>query len=190
MQTFLPFSVFFFYTSDQIKQLSIYNILACSFYYSLVCLDNKRLGKQRVEANQLIGIITIRKQFQLTGLVDKNRLATLKKESPAVKFGWINHPATLLWEDYLNELKLYYNLCIEVWKSRKNRNGLPMKNNMKHHAIPQPTEYTKVPWFLTNLRFITGHQSALLFKEPKHYEQYKWNVEPKLDYIWTHTNEQ
>ncbi len=185
MQTFLPLSIFSFYSKEQLEHLTTYDLIAYSFYFSLSCLDNKRLGKQRVEANQLISIITTRKQFNLHNEVNKYTLSQLKKQYPEIKFGWINHPATLLWEDYLEELKLYFNICIRVWTSRKNVKGQPMKNNMPFHKVLLREQYTRVPWFLTNTRFTNAHQSALMFKEPAHYKQFKWQVEPKLDYIWT-----
>ena len=54
MQTFLPYK---------------------SFVKSAQCLDNKRLGKQRVEAMQILKSIYIE------------------------DYGWKNHPATKMWWD-------------------------------------------------------------------------------------------
>lgn len=67
MQTFLPYP---------------------DFKKSLACLDDKRLGKQRVEAKQI-----------LTG-------------------DFPNHPASLMWDGYKDALKLYHNLAIDEWVSR------------------------------------------------------------------------
>jgi len=81
MQTFLPFS---------------------DFRKSVKSLDNKRLGKQRVEALQLINI--------LEG----------KQASP----GWKNHPACKMWVGHINALKHYCNCCIDEWVSRGFRNTM------------------------------------------------------------------
>ena len=72
MQTFLPYS---------------------SIKASLECLDNKRLGKQRVEAMQILNA--------LTG-----------------QSSWSNHPATLMWKGYLPTLRHYMNCAIDEWVSR------------------------------------------------------------------------
>jgi hypothetical protein len=86
MQTFLPYS---------------------DFRKSLECLDYKRLGKQRVEAFQILNIILNR---------------TKKK-------GWRNHPTIRMWKKYPNSLKLYLNLAIKEWIRRG------YKNNMKLEKI-------------------------------------------------------
>jgi len=78
MQTFLPYP---------------------DFRQSLQILDYRRLGKQRVEAFQLIRAIT-------------------------VGTGWSRHPAARMWTGYLNALKLYYNLAIEEWERRGYRNRM------------------------------------------------------------------
>ena len=74
---------------------------------SLKCLDNKRLGKQRVEAFQILNIVLKR---------------TKKK-------GWKNHPAVLMWTKNPNALKKYLNESIKIWISRK------FKNNIKKEII-------------------------------------------------------
>lgn len=70
-------------------------------------LDNKRLGKQRVEAYQVIRILT----------------------GATKKLGWRNHPLTLLWKGNVDALKLYYNTIVEEWIKRG------FKNNMKLYKI-------------------------------------------------------
>jgi hypothetical protein len=65
-------------------------------------LDNTRLGKQRVEALQIINAIL------------GNAGA-----------GWRSHPATLAWKPYLNGLKYYANCIIAEWVKRGNNNNMP-----------------------------------------------------------------
>ena len=74
---------------------------------SLKVLDSKRLGKQRVEAFQILNILTKRTQTK----------------------GWRNHPAVKMWEGHTNALKLYFNKSLEEWISRG------YKNNMKPEII-------------------------------------------------------
>ena len=44
------------------------------------CLDYRRLGKQRVECKQILN-------------------ALQKRKGGITKGGWVNHPATKMWED-------------------------------------------------------------------------------------------
>jgi hypothetical protein len=73
MQTFLPYQ---------------------SFTQSARCLDYRRLGKQRVEAMQILDALEGRKK------------------------GWANHPATLMWKGCETALKLYFNCISEEWVRR------------------------------------------------------------------------
>ena len=69
-------------------------------------LDSKRLGKQRVEAKQIINIIT----------------------NKAVSEAWKNHPAVLMWKPYPNELKYYYNIMVKEWINRGYKNNMTLYN--------------------------------------------------------------
>ena len=66
-------------------------------------LDNKRLGKQRVEAKQILNILTN---------------ATTTK-------GWRNHPVVKMWEGYEKALMIYYNTIVQEWIKRGYRNTMP-----------------------------------------------------------------
>jgi len=64
-------------------------------------LDWRRLGKQRVEAMQIIKAIEIGK-------------------------GWVNHPATKMWTPYVDALKLYHNIIIQEWIERGYKNNMTL----------------------------------------------------------------
>jgi hypothetical protein len=66
-------------------------------------LDNKRLGKQRVEAKQIIEAL----------------------ETPG-KSSWERHPATKMWKGHVNALKVYYNHIVREWIARGYVNNLPL----------------------------------------------------------------
>ena len=57
-------------------------------------LDYRRLGKQRIEAKQIIESL------------ENNSL------------GWSKHPATLSFSKNIDSLKAYYNICIQEWINR------------------------------------------------------------------------
>ena len=85
MQTFLPYS---------------------SFEQSVKVLDSKRLGKQRVEAFQILNILLNRTQTR----------------------GWRNHPAVKMWKGHVNALKSYFNCCVREWIARGYKNNMKFKN--------------------------------------------------------------
>lgn len=73
---------------------------------SLKALDNRRLGKQRVEAFQILNILLNRTE----------------------KKGWQNHPAVKMWKGYENALKLYLNKAIKLWISKGYKNTMQLEN--------------------------------------------------------------
>ena len=126
---------------------------------SLQTLDNKRLGKQRVETYQIISAITRRPK--LDGTPYK---------------GWLNHPCTVMWKDYVPALQNYLNLSITEWINRG------FKNTMKIEQI----DYDKIvlPPFIGNERFHSSHRANLLKKEPEFYSRYNWTENPEDPYVW------
>ena len=129
-----------------------------SFKHSLKVLDNKRLGKQRVETYQIISAITQRPK--LDGTPYK---------------GWLNHPCTVMWKGHLNALKEYLNLSITEWVSRG------FNNTMAFEEINGPIEY---PIFLGYDKFHSSHRANLLKKEPDFYNKYGWTEDPSDPYVW------
>lgn len=80
MQTFLPYP---------------------DFHKTFEVLDYRRLGKQRVEAKQILN--------------------ALERGSG----GWYNHPAVKMWKGYETALKLYHDQCIDEWVARGYNNNMP-----------------------------------------------------------------
>lgn len=83
---------------------------------SVMCLDNKRLGKQRVEALCLI--------------------KCLRGETK----GWRNHPAAKMFEHNIDFLTSYMNCCIFEWVIRG------FKNTMKTHSYFYNRDIFFPPW--------------------------------------------
>jgi hypothetical protein len=124
------------------------------FYMSAACLDNKRLGKQRVEARQILDA--------LRGHGSER---------------WRNHPAVKMWVGYEEALTSYANIMIREWISRGFSNTMPIDATYTISRIEMP------PWF-GNEKFHGSHQSNLLRKYPEHYEQFGWDVPDDLPYVW------
>ena len=68
---------------------------------SVQCLDYRRLGKQRVEALQILNAL-----------------------SGKTSGGWVNHPATRMWRGFEAALMHYRDLCIEEWVRRGYKNTM------------------------------------------------------------------
>lgn len=134
MQTFLPYP---------------------SFRESAMCLDYRRLGKQRVEAWQIYQTLT------------------------GQSMGWINHPATRMWRDYENSLLAYGHTMCEEWIRRNYQDNMLMK-----FRDIWDTENTIKPSWIGDLNFHLSHQSNLLRKDPIHYSQFGWQVGNDLPYVW------
>lgn len=92
MQTFLPYP---------------------DFDKSVKCLDYRRLGKQRVEAMQI--------------------LKALRDPS----YGWQNHPAVNMWRGCEEALKNYMNVCIQEWVARGYNNTMKFEQlDLWEYRIP------------------------------------------------------
>lgn len=90
MQTFLPYP---------------------NFFQSVACLDDKRLGKQRVECLQILKALETGK-------------------------GWIHHPITKMWKGYEHALGIYMNICILEWEGRGFNNTMKLYGN---HGLTEAT---------------------------------------------------
>jgi hypothetical protein len=122
-------------------------------------LDNKRLGKQRVEAYQIIRALT--------------------GESK----GWIHHPATKMWQGYEYELALY-GLTVSIEFYERGFNGFNMVEKFNDYLIKFNKRNTEAsPWFVNDELFRFTHKSNLLRKDPEHYGQF-FSVPTNVPYVW------
>lgn len=126
-----------------------------SFSKSASVLDNKRLGKQRVEVWQIYMSLT------------------------KPNYGWKNHPAVKMWKGYECALLDYGIAICEEWIRRGYRDSLLPIFQKKIQRF----KICIKPYWLTN-NFIRAHRSNLLRKDKKWYSQFHWNVGNDLPYIW------
>jgi len=82
------------------------------FKESAKVLDYRRLGKQRVEALQIL------KALQLEN------------------YGWKNHPIVKMWKGYENTLLEYKNVMIQEWIDRGYNNNMRMETNIEPRIYP------------------------------------------------------
>lgn len=124
-------------------------------------LDNKRLGKQRVEAIQIAR--------SLLGISN----------------GWLNHPAVKMWKGYEAYLvKVYLRTIMDEWINRGYKNDKCEKHwqeLMQRKEIKD--QYPIMPNWIT-IDFCKSHQSNLIRKLPGYYGNLFPNIPDNLPYIW------
>jgi hypothetical protein len=132
-----------------------------NFYKSAEVLDNKRLGKQRVECIQLLQAL-----------------------APGSTSRWQNHPACKMWkgsELYLAEYSL--EVC-NRWISKGFKDTCKDKTNKLVEENYKMWNSKGYPKWLGNAEFHASHRSNLLRKFPEHYNKFGWTEADNLPYIW------
>lgn len=171
MQTFLPYP---------------------SFAESAAVLDRQRLGKQRVEAWQVL------------------------RACAGATAGWRTHPASLMWAAYPLALAAYGVAICDAWIARGYRDSLrprflaALRAGVSDHGGPAaayeiartfPRDAAEVsdqgaaapvvdlsavpfPFWLGDPAFHASHRANLLRKAPQWYSQFGWAESPDLPYVW------
>lgn len=137
MQTFMPFE---------------------TFEASAFCLDWRRLGKQRLEARDILRVLLGEKK------------------------GWRNHPAVKMWAGYEEALCLYGKAVCKVWRARGYRDAqLPIFESYLREVRGSTYNF---PLWMENHEFHRSHQSNLVRKDPEYYGKLFPNVPSDLPYVW------
>ena len=147
MQTFLPYA---------------------DFEASARALDPKRLGKQRVEAIQVVRALTV----------------------PG--YGWRHHPAALMWKGYEEALGRYGLTVCEVWCGAgfADTCAATIAADLAASGVATIRSYDELrdagrlpPW-LFDEAFLRSHRSALVRKDPAFYGTKFPDVPDDLPYVW------
>lgn len=122
-------------------------------------LDSKRLGKQRVEALQIL-----RANLGLTK-------------------GWVNHPAAVMWRGHEGYLCTYIEAICDEWNERGYVDNVrtqlqELLNTNKIHGWDPP-------WWWGNDTIHKSHRSNLKRKDPV---WYRFRVREDLPYQWPMPN--
>ena len=112
-----------------------------SFVESAKALDYKRLGKQRVEAWQILQAC----------------LGNTK--------GWVNHPATQMWRGYEKLLCEYGIAICDEWIARGYNDTMRERFIALHSTLPD----CEIPDWIGVKEFHDSHKSNLNRKDPIHY---------------------
>ena len=138
------------------------------FRASAEILDLKRLGKQRVEAIQVV-----------RGLVVEG-------------YGWRHHPAVKMWSGHEEALGAYGLAITDEWRrgGRADTCEASIRAELASAGIApvrsqqELRDVGALPSWLGNRRFHRAHQSALVRKDPDHYRRWFPTVPDDLPYVW------
>ena len=171
MQTFLPYP---------------------NFTASVMCLDYKRLGKQRSEAQQMINAIQrVRNYWGVwTPLTAEEYQDLVKRTNDDLRstndkpVGWASHSATVPWRNHVEALMLYRDVAITEWVRRGYNNTMHRSFwNDRDEPIPAILSVDLPDW-IGDERVHASHRSNLLRKDTEFYSQYGWSEGPDLEYHW------
>jgi hypothetical protein len=124
---------------------------AINFAEAARLLDYKRLGKQRLEAFQIL--VALGDEWATVAYV--NRHARMPGH------GYRHHPATLRWIGAIPALHQYYNACVYEWVARGYNNTMPFAPE-RHYIYPR--------WLTPE--FVSEHRRILYRKDPIFYEAF------------------
>ncbi len=128
-------------------------------------LDSRRLGKQRVEALQILRAL----------------------ELP--EYGWSNHPAVRMWRGRTPALVVYALSCVHAWGRRGFADSTAAQitefaPSAEHMTQPDLAAAGMLPSWLGDQRLHRSHRSKLLAKDPQRYGSLFTDVPADLDYFW------
>jgi hypothetical protein len=138
------------------------------FAASAAVLDQRRLGKQRVEALQILRAVTV----------------------PG--YGWRHHPAAKMWTGYEEALGAYGVAICREWCRRghadtcdaKIRAELAAAGVVDVRSQDELAAAGLLPPWLGDEEYHRSHRSSLLAKDPSWYGQFFTDVPPDLPAVW------
>ncbi|WP_232667661.1 MSMEG_6728 family protein [Pseudonocardia sp. TRM90224] len=147
MQTFLPYP---------------------DFAASAAVLDERRLGKQRVEALQILRALT----------------------RPG--YGWQHHPAVKMWRGHPEAVAAYGTAMCDEWVARGHPDtcAATIAADLAAAGGPSPASQAALsttgalPSWLGDERVHRSHRAALIRKMPAHYLPVFETTDPELPYFW------
>lgn len=121
-------------------------------------LDDRRLGKQRVECYQILRVLGGHTR------------------------AWRAHPAVRMWRGHRGAL-VRYAICISrEWRRRGFRDSL-LPKFARIAARLHPREARRPAW-LGESALHAAYRAALLAKQPDWYAQFGWRERPQIAYRW------
>lgn len=136
------------------------------FARSAGALDDKRLGKQRVEVLQIVRALTW------------------------PSYAWKSHPAVLMWKGYEPALGAYAAAICKEWTDRGFNDTCDLKirtdlSDAGFTDIPTSQQEATLPPWWGDDGVHRSHRSSLLRKDPEHYRpRFEPDLPDDLEYVW------
>lgn len=161
-------------------------------------LDNKRLGKQRVETLQimqtLLGYRLVSKRFDHWRIDRTGKTVAVEAPLPAAEWtvepivgrAWSNHSCVRMWRGYEGALLRYQDAVCAEWTHRGFRDSCAEKTRTLVQLVcgTNRLQLGPLPPWLGRADVHSSHRQVLLFKNPDHYAQFGWTEEPRYEYVW------
>ncbi len=129
-------------------------------------LDDRRLGKQRVEVLQVVRALT------------------------RPTYGWKHHPAVRMWQGCEAALGLYAQIVCAEWSGRGFIDTCDLKIRVDladagFSDLPTRQEVADLPAWWGDEAVHRSHRSNLLRKDPEYYRsRFEADLPNDLDYVW------
>jgi hypothetical protein len=138
------------------------------FAASAAALDDRRLGKQRVEALQVLRALTW------------------------TTYGWKRHPAVRMWAGYPDGLAAYGLAVCAEWtgRGRPDTCAATIGADLVAAGRPPPRAQAELaaraelPEWIGDDRVHRSHRSALVRKDPEFYGPLFPDADPEEPYVW------
>ena len=139
------------------------------------------MGKQRVEAAQIINI-----------------LEYYDEHGEMPEAGWTNHKATQMWKGHTKALKHYFNETVKFWIKRGFKNNYELYEDVECEIIncefdgttaifEKDADENTFPLWFSFPPFHYSHRAALYMKDPNYYSDFfSKNIERYIGngYLW------
>jgi hypothetical protein len=134
------------------------------FAESAAVIDDRRLGKQRVETFQVLRAIVW------------------------PTYGWKNHPAVVMWRGFVPALVAYGVAVCDEWTARgradATREQLLEFSGGREHTWAELLDQGQLPPWIGSEPVHLSHRSALLRKDAEYYRDVFPDVPDDLPYVW------
>lgn len=138
-----------------------------SMIESAGCLDRMRLGKQRVEAKQLLLALGV----------------PVGEHAPR-QSSWGNHPAARMWRGHELSLAHYGATICREWINRGYKDSLLPQFKAAYAWLADRNTGLAYPSWIGSAEFHAAHRSNLLRKLPSWYSQFGWREPADMPYVW------
>lgn len=180
--------------------------LVCeNFEASAKELDHRRLGKQRVEAFQILNILKeLEHTCMLSGMdvedipsadtdptkekrrefVKQMRVLYMKRHPERKRPpGWWSHPAVFLWIGYRRALETYLSVHIREWIRRGFKNTMVIPDDDQCSSSAVSKSPARFPSWVSSEAFHKSHRQSLFHKSAEMYPQFAQEG-PFVAYLW------